>query len=85
MADSNDKAGPAGALGSLAMAHTLALATLIDILIREKIIDAGEITRAYAKLAKDLRKNKRLGVTGAKSLEQIVQMVRASRQTAGRA
>jgi hypothetical protein len=40
---------PLGALGSLAMAHTMALATLIDILVRDNVIDVGEITKAYSK------------------------------------
>jgi hypothetical protein len=40
---------PVGALGSLAMAHTMALATLIDILVRDNGIDVGEITKAYSK------------------------------------
>lgn len=45
-----------GALGSLAIAHTMALATLIDKLVRDNVIDVGEITKAYSKLATDLRK-----------------------------
>jgi hypothetical protein len=76
---------PVGALGSLAMAHTMALATLIDILVREKVIDLGEITRAYAKLASDLRQNPKLGASGPASLDRIVSLVRASRETKGRA
>lgn len=85
MSKSSDANEPVGALGSLATAHTLALATLIDILVRDKIIEVGEITRAYSKLARDLRKDKRLGVTGPASLERIVSLVRASRETKGRA
>jgi hypothetical protein len=69
---------PVGALGSLAMAHTMALATLIE-LVRDNVIDVGEITKAYSKLATDLRKDKRLGVTGPASLERIVSLVRATR------
>jgi hypothetical protein len=81
----SDTNEPVGALGSLAMAHTLAMATLIDILVRDKVIEVGEITRAYSKLATDLRKNKKLGATGPASLERIVSLVRASRETKGRA
>jgi hypothetical protein len=76
---------PKGAVGSLAMAHTLALATLIDILVRDKVLDLSEITRAYSKLAADLRKNKKLGASGPLSLEKIVELLNTSRGAQGRA
>jgi hypothetical protein len=63
----------------------MAFATLIDILVRARVIDLGEITRAYAKFASELRQNPRLGETGPRSLEQIVSLVRANRETQGHA
>lgn len=70
---------PVGDVASLGLAHTLAIATLIEILVRDGFINVDEVTRAYSTLATKLRKTVGISPVGPHSLDKIVHLVRTSR------
>lgn len=72
------------AIGSLATAHSMALAVLIDMLIAKKVLAADEIVGALANLSMTLAKAD-LGRVGPGSLDLIVQHLSLLRGQAGRA
>jgi hypothetical protein len=72
------------AIGSLAIAHSLAIACLIDLLITKKLIELEEIAGPLDELANRLTKAD-LGKTGPGTLTTLVQQLRTRRGEAGRA
>jgi len=80
MTDQTDNA----AIGSLAVGHGLAIASLIDLLIAKNVIQLEEIAGPLSKLADKLDSSD-LGKTGPGSLRTIVQYLRTLRSEAGRA